>query len=113
MTRPVKVAHVVWRLSPTGGIPRVVRDLAESVDHGEIDLHVISVRPKIEADRVDDVIDAAHFHSAGHAVGAPKVMLARAVVRALRELRRIRPDVVHLHSGTSWIALPGAVSLPR
>jgi glycosyltransferase involved in cell wall biosynthesis len=108
---PLRVVHVVWRLSATGGIPRVVRDLATTLDSERIELHVATVRPRLEEDRLDEVIPRDRFHTAGHRVGASRASLVPAIVRLTSELRRLRPDVIHLHSGTSWIGLPAAISL--
>lgn len=110
--RPVRVAHVLWRLSPTGGIPRVVRDLCVGLNPAEVEIHVVSVRPAYPEDQLDEVIDAQRFHSAELPLGSSKLALAPAIVRLTRALRAIRPDVIHLHSGTSWLGLPAALSLP-
>lgn len=109
---PIRVAHVVWRLSPTGGIPRVVRDLSVGLDPREVELHVLSVRPRDPEDDLDAVIEPDRFRSADYGLGASRLGLAVAMIRLTRHLRTLRPDVIHLHSGTSWLATPAALTLP-
>jgi len=112
MTSPIRVAHVVWRLSPTGGVPRVVRDLCVALDTRAIETSVVSVRPARAEDRLDDVVPAARFRSANLAMGAARWRRSLTLPIVTRHLRALRPDVIHLHSGTTWLGLPAAVSMP-
>lgn len=112
MTCPIRVAHVVWRLSPTGGIPRVVRDLCVALDPRSVETSVVSVRPPYAQDRVDEVIPSDRFRSANLELGTARWRRALSMPIVTRRLRGLRPDVIHLHSGTSWLGLPAAASMP-
>jgi glycosyltransferase involved in cell wall biosynthesis len=112
MTSPIRVAHVVWRLSPTGGVPRVVRDLCAALDPRSIETSVVSVRPAYAEDRLDEVISPDRFRSANLELGPARWQRALSVPSVTRHLRALRPDVVHLHSGISWLGLLAAASMP-
>jgi glycosyltransferase involved in cell wall biosynthesis len=112
MTLPIRVAHVVWRLSPTGGIPRVVRDLCVALDPRSIETSVVSVRPAYAEDLLDDVVPPDRFLSANLELGTAPWRRALCLPIVTRRLRALRPDVIHLHSGTSWLGVPAAASMP-
>jgi glycosyltransferase involved in cell wall biosynthesis len=109
---PVRVCHVLWRLSPSGGIPRVVRDLAAHADPASVEPSVVTVRSLLADDRLDEVIAPERMGSGGHGLRARRAHLAVAVPRIARQVRRFDPDIVHLHSGTSWLGMPGALVTP-
>lgn len=103
--RPL-IVHVVWRLSRTGGIQRVVRtilsDLGDSHRH-----HVISLRPRFAEDAVDE-LDGVEFTflDARRPLGLRnRIRLLWAVDRAIR---RLQPELIHMHSGTSLVAATAA-----
>lgn len=103
--RPIRVAHLTWRLSQTGGIPLVIRRLLREIDRRDVEPVIITIRPPGADDRLGEL---------GHTTVVPlgfdgRLGLrgrARATVAAWRALRRNRPDVLHLHSGTASYALP-------
>lgn len=102
--RALVVATVVHRLSVDGGVQTVVRSLAAGVDPCEVDLHVVTVRPASAADRLEEV--PATVHPIGHATAGYRWWQRPLVAwRAVLLLRSIRPDVVHLHSGTLWLGV--------
>lgn len=108
---PLRVVHLIWRLSRGGGVQTVVRQLAEGVDPAVVDLHVVSARPSVDMDVVDELPTA--FHS----LDVPWDFSARdrvvASLRAGRLVARLRPDVVHVHSGTGWMGYVASVALWR
>lgn len=105
-----RVLHVAWRASGPGGVQRVVRDVARELG-SDIDLHIVSVRPPSP----DDATLPEHgvtLHSLGYQGRARALPGPRSVVRAWRLAQKIRPQVVHAHSGTALWAI-GAVAGSR
>lgn len=102
--RPVVVAHVIPRLSVAGGIQIAVRGLARAVDPSVVELHVISCRPELERDRLDEV--PAAFHPLDHTRAGHRLRdRLRLLVGVARLVRSTGADVVHLHSGSAWLGL--------
>src|SRR5260221_4239588 len=100
---PMRVLHHVWRLSQSGGIPVVVRNLALGLDPARFELHVSTVRPRLS----EDALEALDGHLVLHPLnvrGSTRLPRARAVSGLARVTARLRPDVLHLHSGTGWQA---------
>ena len=52
---PVRVLHVLGRLTPDGGVQVVVRRLARHVRKNLVELHIQTIRPLMEGDQLDDV----------------------------------------------------------
>ena len=108
--RPLVVAHVLGRLSPGGGVQVVVRRLALGVDPDDVELHVMTMRPAW-----DDLTDVpAHIHTGTFDGGRYRLrdrfsIMARFAV----QVRRLRPDVVQLHSGMAWLGLLARVVVSR
>jgi glycosyltransferase involved in cell wall biosynthesis len=100
--RPLVVAHLLGRLSSGGGVQVVVRRLAGHADPGSLDLHVVTMRPPW-----DDVSDLpVTLHPLGFAGSRLRAVdRVRIMWGAAREVRRIRPQVVQLHSGMAWMGL--------
>lgn len=103
-TGPVRVLHFTWRLSPSGGIPRVVRDLASGIGPLGVDLHLVSARPRLVEDELEGMDRGATLHFLG-ITGSGRRARAAAAARLGVVLRRVEPHVVHLHSGTASYAL--------
>ena len=107
-SRPVRVAHLLGRLGRGGGVQVVVRQLARNVDQGAVELHLVSLRPMIASDHVDEV--PIEFHGIAPETdpfnpgSRPKASLA-----VLRTLRNISPDVVQVHSGVAWLGVLASV----
>ena len=57
---PIRVVHLVNRLSRGGGIQVVIRRLASCLEPDRIELHVVTLRPRIEDDHTDDVRVVLH-----------------------------------------------------
>lgn len=109
---PLVVVHAVGRLSPGGGVQIVVRRMAQAIDPKEVELHVITNRPAFEQDQLDEipvVIHAQNFTRAGFRV-RDRIRLAFGIARTVR---RLRADVVQVHSGTAWLGLAARVAAPR
>lgn len=90
----------------------VVRRLAEGLDPTQVELHVVTARPAVEADRLDEV--PAEIHPLDHGADSyGPASRARIGVGVARAVRRIAPDVVHLHSGTAWKGFGAIAAAPR
>ncbi len=97
--------HVVWRLSVGGGIPRVVREVLTGLDRDRYDLHVASIRPRLDEDRLEELGDGITYHFCDQ-VGDPGPKMRYETVRALRRVTRsVRPDLVHTHASIAWYTL--------
>ena len=104
MTGPIEVVHVMWRLSPGGGVQTVVRSLIAAVDPARVHLTVVTARPRIDSDE----LDALPVGVVGLGHQGDRVRLydrVRLAVTVARQVRRTQPDVVQLHSGTVWLGV--------
>lgn len=111
-TSPLVVVHALGRLSPGGGVQVVVRGLAGGLDPSEIDLHVVTSRPWREVDDVDGL--ALTLHPLDFAGNRLTVRVrARLMVGVARWVRRLRADVVQVHSGIGWLGLLARCTSPR
>lgn len=101
-TQPVKVLHLLGRLSRGGGVQVVVRRLDAHIDCDVVSLHVLTARPRIDADGLDELNATIHpLGYAGSKYGPlDRLRLARGVARTMRT---VRPDVVQVHSGMAWL----------
>lgn len=112
-TRPVRVLQVLWRLSRGGGVPGVVRGILAHHDRSRIEVHVCTVRPLFEEDDVGDLGCGIGYHPLGLTGAATPRLRARAAVGIARLARAVRPDVIHVHSGTASYSMPAGVLAPR
>jgi len=105
----LSVLQVVWRLSDTGGIPQVVRRLVAGLDRGLIDIHVCTARPLASQDAVDDLGPGISFHTLG--IEGDRTLRSRmsGSLRLLQLIRNLRPEIVHIHSGVTWLLVPTIV----
>lgn len=104
MDDPVVVVHVLGRLSPGGGVQVVVRGLIQHLDATRVESHVITVRPWVERDLLDEVpaqIHPLNYRRSGYRL-RDRIWVCLAVARRIRS---IRPDVVQLHSGIAWMGV--------
>lgn len=108
---PVRVAHVIGRLSTGAGVQIVVRRLITNARPERVELHVVTARGRREPDRLEEL--PAQVHMVGHT--GPYRGMARLKVMwgVARHVRRIRPDVVQLHSGITWMGLLARFAAPR
>jgi glycosyltransferase involved in cell wall biosynthesis len=102
----IRVVHHIWRLSETGGVPVVVRQLLTMLDPRRFEQHIVSHRPRFEEDDLDSLPSHVRVHSLD-VVGSPAIP-ARAwtAVRLARLVASLRPDIVHTHSGIASNLLP-------
>jgi glycosyltransferase involved in cell wall biosynthesis len=84
----------------------VVRSLLRGIDRSAFEMHLCTVRPLIAADDVASVADGIELHSLDFTGRAAPIDRARIAAGLARVIRRTRPDVVHLHSGVAWYAIP-------
>lgn len=105
--KPVRVLNLISRLSRGGGIPRVVREIVARADCERIEHHVCQLRPLHSDDFDETLLEKGRYYSLG-AVSNGRVGRLKefpgASVRFAKLVGRIRPDVIHLHTGTSLIA---------
>jgi glycosyltransferase involved in cell wall biosynthesis len=113
ITRPVRVLQVLWRLSRAGGVPGVVRGILEHHDRSRIEVHVCTVRPLFEEDDVGDLGCGISYHPLGLTGNATPLLQVRAAVGIARLARALRPDVIHVHSGTASHSTPAGALAPR
>jgi glycosyltransferase involved in cell wall biosynthesis len=107
-----RVLHVAWRLARGGGTPLVLRRLLQGVERARFDVHVCTVRPLFAEDRVEELGEGLSFHPLG-LEGAPTPRRrAAALAGVARVAWRVRPDVLHAHSGVASYALPALVARP-
>lgn len=104
-----RVLHVAWRLSRSGGIPIVVRQVAGRLDPARFDAHVATVRPAFDEDGLDELPSTVTLHPLGFTGSLTPLDRARAAVALVRLTRTLRPDVLHLHSGTAGYSVPAAL----
>ena len=90
--RPLRVLHVVRRLH-YGGLERLVSEMLRRADRGAFDNHVLTLIPP---GRFGDGLGAfATLHQAPPLSKASNLWPSALA----REIRAIRPDIVHTHSG--------------
>lgn len=103
----------MWRLTQSGGVQTVVRSILRHADKDEFEFHVCSVRP-LEWDRhAPESPGGASMHSLGFSGKLSAVQMIPAAVGLIGLMRRVRPDVLHLHGGTAVLGLPAAVACRR
>lgn len=104
------VINFLGRLSQQGGIQTVVRQLLRGIDADEFESHVCTIRSY----RTEEEIGSLGNHQ-WHSLdcNGPLTPLRRLLVAyRLRSLfRRLRPDVVHVHSGQAWYAFLAGLGL--
>lgn len=90
----------------------VVRNLARGIDPARVDLHVVTYRPIVAMDQLDEV--PATIHPLGFTGNRlpPRTRL-ELMVGAARKVRAIRPAVVQVHSGLVWLGLLAWAIRPR
>jgi len=90
-----------------------VRGFLRHFDRGAFEVHVCTLRPSYPEDAVGELGDGIGHHSLG--LSGPRS--ARLRLRALTGVRRlaasVRPDVLHVHSGTASYGTLAALSFKR
>ena len=83
--------------------------LSSVADRPWLDLHVISVRPNYAEDNLAQYESLATFHFLD--LDGPSTIPKRlkALARLAAVLRKLRPDILHVHGGIGWLPsiLPG------
>lgn len=88
----------------------MVRQLASAVDPAQVDLHVVTTRPRYLVDATNQLPVTVHPIGYSGAGFRPKDR-AQVLAAMRRTVARLRPDVIQVHSGTAWFAL-AAPSIP-
>lgn len=110
MRRRIRVVHLLGRLSQAGGVQVVVRQIADTLDPAEFDLHIVTYRGALAPDRLGEV--SATMHPLGFNGALSSRDRVKIAVRIAREIRSIRPDVVHFHSGVAWMSASARIAAP-
>jgi glycosyltransferase involved in cell wall biosynthesis len=105
----IRVLNVLWRLSRGGGAPIVVRQLLLRSEHDHVEMHACTVRPRAAEDRLEELGPNVALHALGLTGPTTLMLRARAIAGVLRVVRRVRPHVLHVHSGTASYSLAAAV----
>ncbi|HEX6938513.1 MAG TPA: glycosyltransferase [Longimicrobiales bacterium] len=94
MNRRTRVLHVILNLN-YGGMERLLVDMVRRIDRTQFDVHVLCI------DYLGIFAEGLDRYAGVHLLG-PQPRLSMLRPRALIDfLRRLRPDVVHSHSG-AW-----------
>ena len=111
---PRKVLHVTWRLSDSGGIAIVIRNIIRHHDAAAIDLHVAVGRTG-PGDDLAAVADRCTVHVLSSTFGRGSRLRAQVLMlwAVAKTVRREEPAVVHCHSGTAWWTSVARVLSPR
>lgn len=112
--RRPRVLVATWRANPVGGVPTLVRSLATHVDPERVELHLCTVRPETDEDDLGALVALAGLHPLDHTGPSPPGRRGQLAIAARfgALVRRLRPDVVHLHGGTTWMGALQAVGVP-
>jgi glycosyltransferase involved in cell wall biosynthesis len=110
--RPVRVVHLLTRLSRNGGVQVVVRRLIAQLDPTQVETQVVTVKQRMEMDQLEQL------HAEVHPLGLPTTEQSpldrlRILTGMAAAVRRTRPDVVQVHSGISWIGALARLAAPR
>lgn len=108
-----RVLQVLWRLSTGGGVPMVVRGVAQHSDPAQVELHLCTIRPLLDEERITEVGDSVVYHPLGLVGEAGAELRTRAIAGIAGMVRRVRPDVLHVHSGTAWYSAAASILAPR
>ena len=108
------VLHVIWRLSDTGGVAIVVRNIIRHYSGSASDLHIATARSGPE-DRLDALGDRCTIHVLSSTFGRGSGVIDRVKLMwsIMKLIRRLQPAVVHTHSGTAWWTLMARFASPR
>jgi L-malate glycosyltransferase len=107
----LKVLNVLTRLSPSGGIPIVVRQIIEGASES-FEHHVCQIRPIAEIDLRAFPLPGDRYRSLElEGAWTRSWRSIPAALRLRRIISEIGPDVVHIHTGSSLIAAPAKLLL--
>ena len=105
--------NVVWRLSSSGGVQTVVRALLQSADPLRFEQHLVSLRPELDEDELDLLPAHIRVRWLGYTGEISWRQRIAAQVEVGLIVRRLRPEVVHTHTGTVWLSLLARVMWRR
>lgn len=105
----IRVLQVVWRLARGGGKPLVVRELLRRIDRTRFEVHVCTIRPLFDDDRIAELGEGISYHALDLEGPATMRLRVRALAGIARVIRRVRPHVLHVHGGTAWYSVPAAL----
>lgn len=106
----IRVLDFVGRLSQQGGIQTVVRQLLRGLDTEEFESHVCTIRSQRPNEELP-ALGRHHWHSL-NIDGPLNLWNHLLVIFHLRRLMaKVRPDVMHVHSGLAWYAFIAGIGL--
>lgn len=107
-----RVVHVVTNLSQGGGVQVVVRRLAAAADPARVEFHAVTARSRSRSESLDGV--PIEIHPLDHDRRTYSILdRFRLMAGVARTVRRLRPDVVQLHSGLTWLGALARITSPR
>lgn len=97
------VLDFLGRLSQQGGIQTVVRQLLRGLDTNQIESHVCTIRSHSPEEELH-ALGRHHWHTLS--LDGPLKPWKRLLLifRLRRLLLKLKPDLVHVHSGQAWYA---------
>lgn len=99
----LKVLNFIGRLSHLGGIQTVVRQLLRGLDTDHFDSHICTIRSHSPDEELPS-LGQHHWYSL-ELNGTLTIWRRILVLARLRRLmKKLSPDVMHLHSGQAWYA---------
>jgi hypothetical protein len=108
----IRVLHPAWRLTSMGGVPAIFRAVVSRLEPDRLEAHVLSVRPRLPQDDLDAPGPHVEFHSLEYRGQHTRAARLGLSLSTARFVRRIRPDVLHTHSGSAWMSVPSALTCP-
>jgi glycosyltransferase involved in cell wall biosynthesis len=97
----IQVLNFIGRLSIQGGIQTIVRQLLQRLNTNQFKSHVCTIRSQSTKEELS-ALGQHHWYSLGinEALTIWKHVLVMIRLRSL--LKKLRPDVIHIHSGQAW-----------
>lgn len=106
MSRRTRVLQIAWRYSKGGGKTQVARDLLAHHNRDVVDMHAFSMRPLYDEDALGELGEGITFHSAGVSQHRGRTGALRGIPPLTHVIRRLQPDIVHVHAGWDWWVVP-------
>ena len=110
VVKQIRVLQVIWRVSRSGGAQAVARGFLAHYDRRQFEVHVCTTRPLFAEDNIEELGIGIRYHPLS-LTGTPTPRLRLEAVKGIASVvRRVKPDLLHVHGGTAWYSLPGALA---